>query len=809
MNKTTKWFALALTLTMPVTTCIMSVAPVQASEKLLKQEDALLKRSKSAVASALAQAGVISSKNAAIISDAAVGINARDYVRLDYDDGELVFKSNAAVMHGLNKKYSKTENPNAKAAEAYILQVAKAVGQADMMLRLQGNQNVQMAVFDAWGDCAEIAVKNLMLNKKITKHAAESELYSSSAAFSLMKYLKWNDDKGVYTLDEKSFITDFGVDEEADKVRDLMEGKDISTEEDSDTSSDSGDYSFISEETRNFWENLQPLADKQDLQAFKEITYAMCTKTSVHAETTDIVLGEEIPFEKLGPEEAKKAAEGHVCYTAPTATVRVSPQYVDYFNNVIAPKMCEFFEPLATKVSRAKIKINVCSFAYNRYAGMGERKVEAPDTRNFKFLDTKKYHLQGYNNIYVVRFTDAKAALNAEPSTTIDADLYVYHLPATYSSFCPTFADAKATYEVRAHHQDINGKHIFSTNPGIVTLPVFWYEGNFAYHQMDQGAFYIDKKTQYKDCIVNFQTDVQTFPYLADERKAEEERELERRIAENENAYSFLAFIVIPVLVGMVLGGPYMGYVWYKEKKRRWIHMPAPDGTEDKAEFDHSAFRPEFDELREWFDELEITEVDGHDAVRLSEKKALDRGFALIHKLATLPNLNADERCALNTSGEILNHLQKRSLCSNKIMLVIYGLMFTFILGPGVLTGFSESFLSGLWQTIIYVAVMVTYILADFMPEFKFGNEEPIFVRGLRYILRGIRLGSLAAAATAATTETATVYRDSEGNRWVERDGLPGCVIAILILTFLMAILPFLAMCHTLVNFFRNYLTNK
>lgn len=168
-----------------------------AQEESGPTEDIQLASTKMAVASALAQAGVISRKNAAIIVAAPAEKSYAYHVKAKYKRGSLTFKSSQRVY----KRMELSGLSKAEMEQEYIEQVAKAIATADMWLRLNGNGKVKTALFLGWEKCVAVSALNLMSKGNISGARA----MQSMEGITIAPFVSWHADKKIFTFKEKEF----------------------------------------------------------------------------------------------------------------------------------------------------------------------------------------------------------------------------------------------------------------------------------------------------------------------------------------------------------------------------------------------------------------------------------------------------------------------------------------------------------------------------------------------------------------------------------------------------------------------------
>lgn len=792
-----KWLALAMALTMPTTIGVVAMQPVQATLEETA-EDPLFIQSKNKITAELEAAGVISKQNAEIIKNAPIKASQNDRIDVYYKNGKLSFQSASSMMERLQKNYP---NNRARVAEEYLLEVAEAVGEADMWLRRQGNKNITSSVFTDWCSCVEVSVKNLLLKKNISEEEATASLMASGRLATLMNYVQWNQEKNVFTLNEGLFAQDFGLSTDAGGENG---GNHVAAKDKDDS------YGSISEEMRTFWQNLKPLEDKQDLEGLKKITSEMCNKTYLSTEITDVVQGTAIPFENLSARQAQLVNEGNVCYGSTTATVQISPEYARFFNNVIVPKTCEFFTPLATDITRKKIQVTVSCGEYKNWDQThGNAVLKATGASRLIFPNNMHLKKEGFYNLFYVKFNDVNAVYSAENNTKVDAELIVFHLPQSYSNFCNLLGNR--TQNVYHHYQDINDKWIFSGRHVRVNFSYEWYSDIFAYRGINLGEFYVSKDSNFKNCVVTFNDMNEQYPYI-EEEKAAKEKEEQAELTKKWTQERLLSIFILLSIFGGICG--YAAYILRQEYKRRWKKLALPEGTTVEI-VDEDQLRPEFSAFYEWKEMLVWKSAGDNEEESMpyiTTKKTVDKGYEVLYKLAALPDLNADEITILNLMGGDLNNAQKRYLGSSKWLLAGFAICFLFFaIGtlPISKNGAIELWLD-VFNSIAYLTAIAAIFIADLMPSYKFGNEEPILIRGARRVLSAIGAGTWAMAVFMATHRNDTIYKDSSGNVYVEKDdGAVGCGMALAVLSLFIVLLPLIAFGNTVASFYRNYFSNK
>lgn len=560
------------------------------------------------------------------------------------------------------------------------------------------------------------------------------------------------------------------------------------------------DYTLISEVTREFWENLEPLSDPQDLEAFKAATLGMCEKTAVPIEIVSVTQPKEIPFEELNPYQAGEVSKGNKLYQGVSAEFRVRPAYIKYCNDVIIPKLCEFFEPLAKSVTRKDVNCVVGNGMRCTFDGQSEA------------YPAKEKHL----TIRLYRIKDMDAAMKAAPGTSVAAELIAFHLPEVYTNFYGRITDcitvdrhtvgmcsnafphlskgAEAGLNAYIHALDVDGKQIWTSSRFDITTSTLWCGGKTDWGFSIVQPISIPGDKVFDRCIANFDL-------FTEQREAE--------LQEQAVFESIKRIFIVLCLFGGMAG--YGIYVLRKEYKRRWKALPLPEGCKVYI-VDEDVLRSEFEPFKEWKSSLVWQEsADGEGgAWSITEKKVVDKGYEILYSLSKLPDLNEHEITALNNLGTNLNNAQARHLSSSKWLLAGYTISYMFLAAQLSVLPYAASTWLGVMTNIVFVIAIASIFIADLMPNYKIGNEEPLLIRGIRRVLKAVGVGAWLMAIFAATQRNDTFYKDSSGNVYVEKDdGLMGCCFSLLFLSILVFLLPFIALGNSIASFIRNYIGNK
>lgn len=187
-------------------------APTEAEKKEIdaakQRDDALLPVAKERITRVLMDAGVISTERGQAIIDAPVENSGRSNIRVRYEE-ELKFLTSAAHLVSLRQENSKKKDPDTAAALEYVEEVAKAIGTADLLLRLDSDgSNISIMTVDAWENCVRVSMLNLMFNKNIDYDTAVRK-YDVAG---ILRYALWDEQKKVFRFNGKLFAADYDLD---------------------------------------------------------------------------------------------------------------------------------------------------------------------------------------------------------------------------------------------------------------------------------------------------------------------------------------------------------------------------------------------------------------------------------------------------------------------------------------------------------------------------------------------------------------------------------------------------------------------
>lgn len=530
--------------------------------------------------------------------------------------------------------------------------------------------------------------------------------------------------------------------------------------------SDGVEYVGIPQAMQDFWLNLELPENNQDLEWFKKFTAGV----NEHTQTQYIIKSaspyKQTSFGLLSSEEAKRS---RYWFTGASATLEVSPEYIRFYKEVIIPKYHEVLSFFADY-----------SYTENIQAEVGYGKLDYKN--KIKWPD-------GVFGLYLPDIDAPEKILNASIGDLVDLKVSIYRLPDAFKNYFVSYEQKKVT--CYAHATDTAGKHIITTDQYFYSNWI-WLSNDFR-TSVNFASFYIhendtgEASQEYEKTIISMRDKWDTFGL---ERPAPP-------ISIEESAENAFLTIIITIVTLWLLSIPYMGWILYRENKRRWKALELPEDYEvpQGCVFDVEGLRDEFNELREIWDNMERENVDGVEVRYFTLKKEIDKGYAALAKFKGISDLSDDEKYALNAFGSDLNNAQSRILgCEKKQFVIICSICAS--------AGFITNFVA--W------AIPFVYYLALLTPRYKTDNPEPWYLLLMHRLLYGLGIGMFVAAACSARGDFDTVYVDKYGRLYKDLKDKPvGCAMAACMLMLALFLAPFLIMAQCLIHFIRNYISNR
>ncbi len=510
---------------------------------------------------------------------------------------------------------------------------------------------------------------------------------------------------------------------------------------------------------------------------------------------------EAIPLEKLSAEDARK---GYSWYTGCTAEVCITPQTVAYYNQVLFPALRDFYSKVATKVNSKRCSLPV-------YADKGNLYVSTADTAN------KLARGLGFV-VYLCR-TEQTDFSKLKAGDMLDCEIYVFGVPPVYK-YAVNYDPKGHSWErpsgktynsvhVRLSVENAAGKEVLH-NTDYVYVGEASCENRNSHTIVGFGA----GVNKHGDVRVRTQAVFSRFSASGvkhepgelsfdmsllnpAELKQQDEARVAAERAERKKPGFFL-YLIASIIFGAWATCPLMIYILVKERQRRHIAIPLPEGW-DASMYNRENLHPVCAEYIALVEELALREVNGVQYRVFSERSEVDRGYAWLAKAVALENKNADTIYFINLCGQELNEAQKRHLVGSKLALA--GCLAVFLL-------FAFPFLSEeLWLWFFWSGLGFVYYLSVLIPAYKIANEEPKYIRVLKSIIGALGIGGFFAATEMASGKYATVYGDNRGNAYVDTEDLKvGCFLSCLLYIVLLFIAPILLSANGICNFIRNYL---
>lgn len=770
--------------------------------------------------SKLTNTGSLSEKNAKIIENTAFAEgSAEERITVTYEGSEPVFHIQAGLTdEALNQMM---ESDKAAFTKQLVAELGNAIGQADLLLQL--SEPAIAAHFDTlalrgYALAFEISAVNVTLQKQYS-FADYPGVDATLACYMLegsgRKLVSFSRENAVYLPsaegvkacnDEAAAILQTEREAEA-----ILSGKGLNINPSSAAEPEIADeftpggtredrFIDTSEEFRRAVEELTPLEDPQDTEAFLAKLNTLTASYARALELKVVKPSRKLDFNELSPKEVAISKEW---YTAPVANAVVRPEWIQYYCQVLVPKLDALWRPLALKVVEGKESYPVVADRHGLPQVVWNNPAWYRATSNIRNGD--------YSFFYYLVPEDPIAFAKAKPGSKVVMRHAMFCLPPAFATDPGTKGDMpEAWWYIRDKNNSYLGERAYDSpqstsartsrrNYGSASQKAGWSPAlllgnNLAVRVFEGGRFPIEKGKQYGGDFVSFRRSWECFPELKKEHELRVAEEAHRRAEENKpGIFSWVIHIFLGIVViGSFASLPYMIFVLWTEHKRRLEPMPLPEGYSAAGPL---TARPEIeaqlDELREHL--ATISDDEGNEVHYLTSKTYVDKAYKLVAHMRSLPDLTGDEIVIANEWLDMLN-AQTRRVLNGSVKLPVIALLFAVI---NVV--FAENF--------YWVLIPIFYWLSLRCPLYKVVQPEQGWLTGLRKMLRGVGAVGSMFAADLASDKYATIYRDSYGRLYKDADsGLYSLAIALVIYAVLIALIPLFIMIDGLCNFLRNYI---
>ncbi len=525
----------------------------------------------------------------------------------------------------------------------------------------------------------------------------------------------------------------------------------------------------------------------------------------------NFVAPKEIPFEQLSGEQAATSMwwyddSGQVELLQPSESVK-------FYNEVLFPRYQAFFRKMATREITSTVPVKIVKNA--DYLGM--------TMTQFNIADVVNPILQKENISYcaIVVRTLETSFRDVKPGDTLMAEVSIFELARAYKG------NMAAEHREIVHNDladdtlcavlkvcDKNGNTIYRRGepvhmgpPAYSNQSTYIFAGFGLGDDRSSGNVFLKISRHFKGYSIpkDKPQDGVTFSAACLTRgEFVSKPQYVPSKGADDDPISLVVVIIISAIAFTSWGSlPYMLWVLNQEKKRRWEPVAIPEGSPEYSR-DPSTFSPACADILEWQSKLETREFEGVPVPVITDRKEIEAAYAL---LATLrekkEELNSDSLHFMNALGEELNTAQTRHLSGSKAGLIIACVLFAFLAFCMIMSG--SYFASQFW-----VAFAAIYYLAMKCPAYKLANPEPTYYRVCKDIVKALGIGSLFVAGDMAEGKYATVYRDSKGRFFIDKDERDaGCVISLVIIVIIFAFAPFIFLLNAICDFFRNYVGTK
>ena len=219
------------------------------------------------------------------------------------------------------------------------------------------------------------------------------------------------------------------------------------------------EYPTLSADMRDFWAGVGEPENGQDIEWFQQFFFDVNIHTFAHFDITKATAYQPIPFEKLS---AKEAAQGIRWYSGAQAYLRLSPDYLRFYNNIIIPTIDRVLRKYAKKIGEVKTKAHIRNQSWTGIQGI------------------KTYHRLYYRTrvesgdfflLELSRIEDPESLYRKQEGDSVTVITTQYYLPAAFRSY---FTSPRTrNFRIYAHALDGYDEPIRSC--GSSEIETCWY----------------------------------------------------------------------------------------------------------------------------------------------------------------------------------------------------------------------------------------------------------------------------------------------------------------------------------------------
>lgn len=268
------------------------------------------------------------------------------------------------------------------------------------------------------------------------------------------------------------------------------------------------EYPSLPAEMRNFWAGVTPPSSSSEIEWLRQFFEDVEKYTKPHFVISGGTPYKEIPFEELSESDAYKSAKW---YMGASAYVRISPDYLRFYNEVIYPKMDAVLRVYAKRRQEVKTQGDLNSTDWSR-GSISTRK--SFDVGFGTGVQSNDYFLY-----YFHRVESPEALFSKSKKSKVTVSSTIYYFPKSYRSLVAHNKVHELT--IYAHCTNEHDEHVLSTDRSTETSSWRWVTKNYAVELYFDPVYCTKEKetgdyTRCENTILTFKTKDELWPKIDD-----------------------------------------------------------------------------------------------------------------------------------------------------------------------------------------------------------------------------------------------------------------------------------------------------
>lgn len=226
------------------------------------------------------------------------------------------------------------------------------------------------------------------------------------------------------------------------------------------------EYPTLSAEMRDFWAGVGEPENGQDIEWFQHFFSDVNSHTFAHFDITKATAYQPIPFEKLSAEEA---AHGTRWYSGAQAYLRLSPDYLRFYNNIIIPTIDRILRKYAKKIGEVRTQAHINNQTWTGTHGI----------KTYHYLDYRtRFESEGYFLLELSRIEAPESVYRKQQGDSVTVITTQYYLPPAFRSYYTPPQTRK--FKIYAHTLDEYDAPIRSRSSSEIETCWYWIPYCFA-----------------------------------------------------------------------------------------------------------------------------------------------------------------------------------------------------------------------------------------------------------------------------------------------------------------------------------------